>query len=179
MVDPVTRRRFGFRALFVGLSVLVVFVQILPFQMGNSRWPGPDLVVLLALAWVLRRPEYVTAPLVAAVILFGDVMFMRPLGLWAGIVVLGVEFLRTRGTLSRDLPFLVEWLTVAAVLILMTLARVLILALFLVEQPVLGLIFLQMIVSILTYPLVVAISRFVLGVRPMTPNEGNAMGHRI
>ena len=48
---------------------------------------------------------------------------MRPPGLWAAIVVLGVEFLRNREADSRDLPFLVEWGTVALLMLAMTLAN--------------------------------------------------------
>lgn len=179
MVDPVTRRRWGFRGLFVLLAFGVVFFQILPFRIGVSRWPGPDLLTLLAFAWVLRRPGYVPVVLVAAVTLFTDTLFMRPLGLWSALVVLGFEFLRRRQPFSRDLPFLVEWMMVAGVLLGMTVTNAFVLAIFLVEQPDLKLTFLQLIISILSYPVVVAISRFALGVRKIAPGEVDALGHRL
>jgi len=179
MVDPVSRQQWSFRALFVALALAVVFVQVLPFRIGDSRWPGPDLLTLLAFSWVMRRPDYIPAILVVTVTLFTDILFMRPIGLWAVLVLLGFEFLRRRQPFSRDLPFLVEWMMVAAVLLGMTLTNALVLAIFLVEQPVIGLAFLQMIISILSYPVVVALSRFAFGVRKMAPGEWDALGHRI
>ncbi|WP_108484254.1 rod shape-determining protein MreD [Oceaniglobus ichthyenteri] len=179
MVDPVSRRQWAFRALFVALAAAVVFLQILPFRIDGDHWPGPDILTLLAFAWVMRRPDYVPPVLVLAVMLFTDVLFMRPLGLWAAIVLIGLEFLRARQQFSRDLPFLVEWIMVAIVIAMMTLTNTLVLAIFLVEQPVLTLITLQMIISILSYPVVVAVSRYVIGVRKMAPAEAGALGYRI
>ncbi len=63
---------------------------------------------------------------------------MRPPGLWAGIVVLGVEFLRAREAPWRDLHFIVEWLLMAAVLVVMTMCYWLVLTLFMVPHPGLG-----------------------------------------
>ncbi|WP_226779136.1 rod shape-determining protein MreD [Oceaniglobus trochenteri] len=179
MVDPVSRRRWGFRALFVLLAAIVVFVEILPYRIGDARIPGPDILTLLAYAWVMRRPDYIPTLLVAAVILFTDILFMRPLGLWTALVLLGLEFLRARQPFSKDLPFLVEWMMVAAVLLAITLTNALVLAIFLVEQPVLSLTFLQMIVSTLTYPVVVALSRYAIGIRKAAPGTVDALGHRI
>lgn len=179
MVDPVSRRQWSFRGLFALLTAAVVFVQILPINIGAEPLPGPDILTLLAFAWVMRRPDFVPVSLVALVMLFTDVLFMRPLGLWAGLVVIGLEFLRARQPFSRDLPFLVEWMMVAAVLFAMTLMNALILAIFVVEQPAEGAVFLRVIVSILCYPLVVAVSRYVFGVRKVAPGEVDELGHRI
>ncbi|TYB85547.1 rod shape-determining protein MreD [Oceaniovalibus sp. ACAM 378] len=179
MVDPITRTRMSFRLFFVLLVCLLAFIQVLPFSVGDRRWPLPDLVTLLAFAWVMRRPDYVPAILVGVLVLLGDILFMRPPGLWAALVVIGLEFLRAREHLSRDLPFLVEWMLVATVLLFMTLGHALILAVFLVDQPVPGLTFMQLIVSAVAYPLVVAVSRFVLGIRKMAPGEADALGYRL
>jgi rod shape-determining protein MreD len=179
MVDPVSRQLWAFRGLFTALALGVLFFQVLPFRIGTPRWPGPDLLTLLAFAWVLRRPDYVPVLLVLAVTLFTDILFMRPLGLWSALVLVGFEFLRRRQPFSRDLPFLVEWMMVAGVLLAMTVTNALVLAIFLVQQPVLTLTFLQLIISILSYPVVVAVSRFALGVRKIAPGEVDALGHRL
>jgi len=179
MADPVARHRWSFQVLFAALALGVIFFQVLPFRIGTPRWPGPDILTLLAFAWVLRRPDYVPVVLVVGVTLFTDILFMRPLGLWSALVLLGFEFLRRRQPFSRDLPFLVEWVMVAGVLLAMTVTNALVLAIFLVQQPVLTLTFLQLITSILSYPVVVAISRFALGVRKIAPGEVDALGHRI
>jgi len=179
MADPVARHRWSFQVLFAALALGVIFFQVLPFRIGTPRWPGPDILTLLAFAWVLRRPDYVPVVLVVGVTLFTDILFMRPLGLWSALVLLGFEFLRRRQPFSRDLLFLVEWVMVAGVLLAMTVTNALVLAIFLVQQPVLTLTFLQLITSILSYPVVVAISRFALGVRKIAPGEVDALGHRI
>ena len=44
-----------------------------------ARWPGPDLIaVRLTLAWVLRRPDYVPALLIALVVLVEDLLLHAP-----------------------------------------------------------------------------------------------------
>ena len=179
MVDPVTGRRWGYYTLFLAVAAVVIFVQILPFRIGAGRWPGPDILSLLAFSWVVRRPDYLPSGLIAATVLATDILFMRPLGLWAGVVVIGVEFLRARAHLSRDLPFLVEWLMVSAVLFAMTLANGVVLAMFLVKQPAVGQSALQLLVSILTYPLIVLISALLFKVRKTAPGQVDALGHRL
>ncbi|SFP08260.1 rod shape-determining protein MreD [Tranquillimonas alkanivorans] len=178
MVDPVTTERWGYRALFAALAALVLFIQILPFQVVSSRLPGPDLLVVLAFVWVLRRPDYVPTFLVAAVVLAADILQVRPIGLWAGITVLGLEFLRAREHLIRDLPFMLEWAMVAGVLLMMKLAYVAALGLFMVPQPPLRLSILQVATSVLSYPVLAALSRYALGVFKRAPGEVDALGHR-
>jgi rod shape-determining protein MreD len=141
--------------------------------------PGPDLLVALAFAWVLRRPDYVPVLIVAAVMLAADFLFMRPPGLWAAITVMGVEFLRNREAGFRDLPFLVEWGMVALLLLGMTLANALVMLVLMVDQPSLGLTLLQLIATIAAYPLVVAMTVFALGLRRAAPGEVDDRGHRL
>ncbi|WP_102108219.1 rod shape-determining protein MreD [Oceaniglobus roseus] len=178
MVDPVARRRIAYRLLFVAIAMVVVFVQLLPFRLGDPRFPGPDILALLAFAWVLRRPSYVPVLLVALVCLFTDILFLRPIGLWSALTLAGLEFLRAREHLSRDLPFLVEWFMVSGILGLMTMGNALILAIFFVPHPPVGMAALQLVTSILGYPLVVLVSRYAFGVHKMAPGEADALGHR-
>ncbi len=103
-------------------------------------------------------------------------LFMRPPGLWTALVVVGVEFLRAREATSRELPFPVEWAMVAAVLALMTLANRLILSTAMVEQAGFGLTVLQLIATVLAYPLIVLLSRVLFDIRKMTPGEIDTMG---
>ena len=156
-----------------------MFVQILPLDLSAGRWPGPDLLVAIAFVWVLRRPNYVPVLLVGVTILIADLLFLRPPGLWAGLVVLGLEFLRSREQLSRDLPFLFEWMLVAGVLATMSVACRIILTIFVVAQPSFGLTVIQLLATILYYPLVVLASRYVFGVRKVAPGEVDQLGHAI
>jgi rod shape-determining protein MreD len=179
MAEAIATRRLFWRAVFVTVALLVIFVQLLPLGDGEGGVPGPDLLVAFALAWAARRPDYVPVILVAAVMLLADFLFMRPPGLWAAITVLGVEFLRNREAGFRDLPFLVEWGIVAALLLAMTLAHAAVLLVLMVDQPTLGLTLLQLIATLLSYPLVVAVTVFALGLRRAAPGEVDDRGHRL
>lgn len=179
MASALGARRVLWRLAFVGLATLVAFVQLLPLGSGAGGLPGPDLLALLAIAWVLRRPDFVPVGLIAAVMLAADFLFMRPPGLWAALVVLGTEFLRVREQGLRDLPFFVEWGLVAGVLLAMTLAEAATLLVFVVDQPSLGLTLIQLIMTILAYPLVVGVTAFGMGLRRAAPGEVDDMGHRL
>ncbi len=179
MVDPITSRRWLYRALFLLIGAVVMFFEVLPLDLAAGRWPGPDLAVAFAFAWVLRRPDFVPVFLIAVVFLTMDLLFMRPPGLWSGMVVLGSEFLRSREPHSRDLPFLVEWVLISGVLIAMTLAARLIQMIFVVNQPSFGLIMLQLTATIASYPFVVGVSRMVFGIRKIAPGEVDQLGHPL
>jgi rod shape-determining protein MreD len=179
MAEAIATRRLVWRTAFLALAVFVIFVGLLPLGDGAGGVPAPDLLVAIALAWAARRPEYVPVLLVATVMLLADFLFMRPPGLWAAIAVLGVEFLRNREQGFRDLPFLVEWGLVALLLLAMTLANAVVLLVLMVDQPTLGLTLLQLIATILAYPLVVAVTVFAFGLRRAAPGEVDDRGRRL
>lgn len=179
MAEVMPTRRWAHRALFVLVSVMVIGIGLLPLGDGTARMPGPDLPVVIAYAWVLRRPEYVPPLLIALVVLLADAFALRPLGLWAALVVIGAEFLRTRESLLRDLPFLAEWALVTAVLVGLTLIYWAILTVFVAVQPELGQHLLRAIASALVYPVVVAVSRTIFGLRRLAPGEVDALGRRL
>lgn len=179
MVDPIATRRWLYWVLLIAVSMFIVFIKILPLNVTAGRWPGPDLLIGFAYVWVLRRPDYVPAPLLAIILLISDLIFMRPPGLSAAIGVIGLEFLRSRSQFSRDLPFLFEWAMVGAVLAVSSLINRVILAIFVVGQPSFGLEMMQLSATILIYPLIVAFSTYVLGVRKVAPGQVDQLGHRI
>lgn len=171
MVDPLVLRRWFYRLLLPVIATVFLFFHLLPLHVGAAQWPAPDLLVVFAFAWVMRRPEYVPVVLVAVLVVIHDMLFLRPPGVWAALAVIGLEFLRARAGAARDLPFWVEWAQVTGVLVAMTLGYRLILALFMVERAGLGLSLLQLMMSIAVYPLVVFISVNLLGVRRIGPGE--------
>lgn len=179
MVDPLTTRRFAHRALFVGLVALILFLRLLPVNAAAHGIPGPDLTLAFTFAWVLRRPDYVPAPLIVVVFLLEDLMFWRPLGLWTLIVLGATEFLRAREESSRDLPFVLEMALVAGVMSSMLIVNRLVLGLAMVDQPPLGLDLLRMLVTLAAYPFVVALSKLGFGLRRAAPGEVDALGHRL
>ena len=179
MIDPQTSRRIAHRGLFLGLVALVMFLRLLPINPVSHGLPGPDLTLALTLAWVLRRPEYVPALLIAAVFLLEDLMFWRPVGLWTLIVLGATEFLRARESASRDLPFVLEAVLIGSVMIGMLLANRFILGLVMVEQPPLGREVLRMLATFVAYPFVVALSALAFGLRRAAPGEIDAWGNRL
>jgi len=179
MVDPIRTARLAHRLLFVGIVAVLIFIRILPLSSMPSSIPGPDLALGLTLAWVLRRPDYVPAVTIAGVFLLEDLLFMRPPGLWALIVLAGTEFVRAREVVTRDLPFLLEWLLIGAVLFGMIFANRLVLEIFMVPQIPLNLVLIHGFTTLVAYPFVVFFTRYVLGLHRAATGEVDALGHRL
>jgi rod shape-determining protein MreD len=154
-------------------------MHLLPLAATQTRWTPPDLIMALTFAWAMRRPEYVPAICVGGVVLLADLLFQRPPGLLAGLVVIGSETLRARALANRDMPYLVEWASVAGVMIGVAIALRLLLAVFFIPAPSLGLVLIQLIMTIALYPLVVLISHVLFSVRRPAPGEVDALGHRL
>ncbi len=179
MINPVTLQRWLYRLLFVAICGAVIFGRLLPVHFTHRQIPGPDLVLLFTFAWVLRRPDYVPFPVVALVLIATDILFSRAVGLGAGLGLVAVEFLRSRESLWRDLPVTAEFAMVALVLLMYTLGTAAIHGIFVVDQPPFGKRLLQLTITLISYPLVVALSRYGLGVSKTAPGEVDALGHRL
>lgn len=175
MVDPRSLRRWLYRVGFFALASFIVFLYLLPIRVGAGYWPGPDLVLGVAFAWVMRRPDYVPVWLVALVMVLVDFLFLRPPGLWAALTIGGLEFLRRRAAQSHDLPFVGEWAMVSGVILTMAVSYRLVLAVFMLDQAPLGLTILAQLSTLLAYPLIVLLSTTVLGVQRVSAAEAEAM----
>ena len=178
MADISTSRRWRLRMLFVLLAGLIYFVHLLPLRTGPGGWPIPDFVVLIGFVWVLRRSAIMPVWLFAAMVLLGDYLLMRPLGLWTAVAVVGLEFLRSREPTSRDMPLPVEWAMVAGVLALMYAGQALALAVFVADQPQFSLTALEFILTIFAYPIIVLATRHGLGLRKALRPQSGALGIR-
>ena len=170
---------WGYRALFLGLALLLLFLRLLPLGADAGRFPGPDLILCMIMAWVMRRPAYLPVWLIAAVVLAEDLILMRPPGLWTALVVMGSEFIRSRAALTRELNFVVEWLLVTGLMVAMLLAYRLVFALALLPQLPFGFAVVQVLWSALAYPLVVGASRLVLDLRKPATGETDDYGRRL
>jgi rod shape-determining protein MreD len=160
MVDPITARRWLYRALFLTLATGLLLVQMMPFTSVAGRWPGPDLILAMAMAWGFRRPDYMA-----------DLLLQRPPGLHAALVVLAVEVMRNRNPLWRDLPFQTEWAIVVTLMAVLSVSNWLILAALAVGQASIGLYLIQLLATAAVYPLVVAVSALAFGVRRIAPGD--------
>lgn len=179
MIESARTRRWLFRLAYALVAMVLVVARLLPLGSDAGDWPGPDLLLCLTLAWMLRRPEYMAPWLIALVVLAEDLLLMRPPGLWTALVVVATEFLRSRAALTRELSFPGEWLLVAAVMLGAATAYRFAFTLAFVPQPPLGFSMMQVVASIICYPLVVWLSAIALKLHKPSPGEVDAYGRRI
>jgi len=171
-------RLFMMRAAFLLLALAIVFFHLLPLETTPRRWAGPDVLLCFACAWSLRRPEYVPALTLAVAFLMTDLLLQRPPGLWALLALICCQNLKGRGRSLRDAGFATEWLTVAALVLAITILNRLILAILLVDLPRLTLTLSELGMTLLVYPLVVGITHWLMGVRKAAPGDLDAVGQR-
>lgn len=170
---------WSMRAMFVACALLILFFHLLPLDPAPRRWAGPDILTALAFAWAVRRPDYVPIILLALVMLLADLMLQRPPGLWSVLVVCAAEWLKSRERRDRETTFALEWLTFAGTLIVITVIYRTVLMVLIVTPGALTLSFVQVVMTIAAYPLVVGISYFILGVRRAAPGDVDRLGRAI
>lgn len=196
MVDPITLRRFAFRCLFVLVCAVLIFVQLLPLATapisiplydvisgelleaeGQTNFiPGPDLIFALMAAWIIRRPRWAPVGLVVAILLLTDFLFLKPVGLWAAIALLALEFLRARVQASTEIPWPAEIALFGIVFAAATVINTLFFFIFGLPMLDLGKILLHIIMTVLAYPIVLLATHYVLRVRRARPTDLDAVG---
>ena len=179
MINALVGPLWMHRLIFLGVAVILTFVRLLPLQTTAGHLPGPDILLCLIFAWMVRRPEYLSALMIGVVVLVEDMLLMRPPGLWAALVLMGAEFIRARSALTRELSFGVEWLLVSGVIFGVFFANRILLDMAFVDQPSFGFSLLQIIWSIVAYPAVVAVSRYGLDLYKPAMGEVDAFGRRM
>jgi rod shape-determining protein MreD len=179
MAETLPPRLWLRHAVFLLLAFALVFLKLLPLNTTPRILPFPDLLLLITCLWAVRRPDYLSVISVAAVFLLADFLFQRPPGLMAALAVVATEGLRARAPGLRAATFGMEWLTVALAILAVTLAGRFALAIVMMPQAPLGLTLLQMIVTILTYPLAVALAWGLFGITRPALGEVNALGQRL
>ncbi len=163
MIEPARRQRIIGQALFIGLFLAILFWRLVPLAPGRVLWPGPDLSLCLTLVWVLRRPEQVPVLTIGLIFLIEDIILLRPIGLWAAVMVIGTEAARKREASWRELPFMVEWLRVAILMAMMMAGYRFLMAMFFLPLPSLGQVILQYIATVAAYPLVAGFCGWLVG----------------
>jgi rod shape-determining protein MreD len=179
MASTSPARIWVMRLAFCGLALMVIFFHLLPLDTSPIQWAPPDVLLALVLVWSARRPDFVPAPLIAAVMLMADLMLQRPPGLMAMLVVLGSEYLKGRAHPQLEAGFAAEWIAAAAAITVITLGNRLILGMVAVEQASIGLILIQMVLTIAVYPLLVMVSQSLMKVRKLSPAAADALGGRL
>lgn len=196
MVDPITWRRFQFRMLFLLVSMLIIFSQLLPLNTapaavqlldvetgqllreGGSYFnlPGPDLLFCLTAAFLMRRPRWAPVGLIVLVHLLADVLFLRPLGLWPAVVIVGYEFLRRQTNATTEVAVPLEVALVTGTFAAAVFANGLLHLIFAVSHPSFGATLLHICTTALAYPFVIAVVHFILRVRRAGARELDSDG---
>ncbi len=179
MVDPITTRRFLFRCLFLGLCALIIFVQMLPLSTVPGGIPGPDLLFCLTAVWIMRRPRWAPVGLIVLVHLVADILFLRPIGLWPAIALVGFEYLRGKAAGSVEISPPLETGMAAAVFAALVAANAMFQFVFGIAQPSLGVLLMHVIVTVMAYPVVIALSTYVFRVRRAKPTDMDGSGIAI
>ncbi len=179
MAETLTTRNGMGRLTFAGLAVGLIFLGLLPLQTMPRNYAPPDLLLAATLVWVSRRPDLVPVTLVAAVFFLADLLFQRPPGLNTALVLILTEMLRARSGPMRSVAFPVEWATVAMGIVGLTVANRVALTIVMTPQAPLGLTLVQMMMTILTYPLVALAAHLVFGVTQPAPGEVDIRGRKL
>ncbi|MEP4197948.1 MAG: rod shape-determining protein MreD [Aliishimia sp.] len=178
MSDTSGLRMFMMRSAFVLLALCILLGNILPLQTLPRGWGGPDVLLGFALAWSVRRPDYVPLGLLAVVFLTADFLLQRPPGLAAALMLLAVADLQTRTRILRDAGFAAEWARAALLIVGIAIVQHTVLFILLVDVPSLGLLIFQTALTAAIYPICVALSAGLMGVRMTSPGDLDGFGQR-
>ena len=171
MVDPFTAELWGRRFLLFGLVLVAIFVNLLPLQPGGSTLPWPDLIFCLMAAWAIRRPVLVPLGMVLVVGLLTDFLFLRPPGVWTIMLILSFEILRIQARREGTMSGATEAGTIAVVFTSAFLGNRLFLGIFAVPQAPLGATLLELLLTLMLYPLVALVTVFIFQVRRPDPTD--------
>jgi rod shape-determining protein MreD len=184
--------RLWFAAVFLGLGLVLWLFRVLPLQgLGDpsttpgdtglswANWPAPDIMLALTLAWIVRRPDMLPAPLVALYFFLEDILMLRPPGLWALIVLGATEFLRRRNPTLRGLTFWVEYALIVPLVLGMFVLNRIVLGIVMVPQVPLGLSLAQFVGTVAIYPFVVICLHYGMGLRKPATGEVDELGQKL
>lgn len=179
MEDVSAFRLWMYRAGFVGIGLACVLWSIIPFDLSADALPVPDLFYCVTMAYVVRRPEYVPIWAVFFVFFVRDILTQAPLGLCTLLVVMAIEVVRANIQAFREYIFGLEWLWVATIFVAITLIQQVLLALTLSDTPRLVEQVLLILFTVLVYPVIVGVMKYVFGITRPRPGELDAWGKRL
>lgn len=176
MVDaPITRIWLGV-ASYLGIGFAVLMFRMLPLGTEPTVIPFPDLLISITLAWVARRADLVPFWAIAVLFFAADLLLMRPPGLYTAVVLIATDVLRRQTDGLRNLPFVLEWMVIAATLVAITVGYRAVLFVTFTPMAPLGLTLLQLLITAVFYPLIAGILQIVLGLRKPARGEVDTRG---
>ena len=102
-----------YRIIFTVFAIFLILANLIPLQTTPQSWPWPNILLLLIFCWSLREPNFVPVPLVIAILLLQDFLLNRPPGLFSGISVIILIWIKAITSSSDDKSFLAEWVRVS------------------------------------------------------------------
>ena len=165
-----------YRIIFVMISTFLILANLMPLQTTPQSWPWPNILLLLVFCWSLREPNFVPIPLIIGVVLLQDFLLNRPPGLFSGISVIILIWIKAITSSSDDKSFLAEWVRVSLAFAAISLIYHVILSFSFVNTIELRITLIQTIFNISTYPFVVLVSHYVFRVkRPYFTRSGRVI----
>ena len=156
-------RLFTMYLIYLGITFLILFFQLIPLNLFPEAWVGPDILLGVTLAWVTRQPEFVPILLVTVSFLLADFLLQRPPGLFALLVVIGTEYIKSHVNGLRYASFIEEWITAGVVGI---------------GQAPFTMSLLHIVATIITYPAILLGSHIFFGIRKSPSHSDDSMGRR-
>jgi len=154
-----------YRALYLLLGLLAIAYPILPLQFTPARWPAPELLFALTMAWVVRQPESAPFLLIAGLALLADAVLMRPMGLWAVLLLMASETLRFSYRSIQERGLVMEFSMVAALLLVMVIVQNILLWASFSQSLEVGRMLQFALLTLLCYPVMVAFLHYIARVR--------------
>jgi len=165
-----------YRIIFVMIATFLILANLMPLQTTPQSWPWPNILLLLVFCWSLREPNFVPIPLIIGVVLLQDFLLNRPPGLFSGISVIILIWIKAITSSSDDKSFLAEWVRVSLAFAAISLIYHVILSFSFVNTIELRITLIQTIFNISTYPFVVLVSHYVFRVkRPYFTRSGRVI----
>lgn len=150
---------------FTLLSFFLLMLQLLPLHRTTTALSAPDTIIALALCWAVRAPYAMSTGMLTVVLLASDIFLQKPIGLATMCVVLVVQWLRYHSEHIRDMAFLLEWLTIGAAYCLIYGSQLILLKLVASDHADIKIFVIQTVGGIAFYPIAVAASFLLFGIR--------------
>lgn len=159
------------------LSLLAIAYPILPLQFTPARWPAPELLFALTMAWVVRQPESAPFLLIALLAIMADAVLMRPLGLWALLLLMASETVRFSYRAIQERGLIMEFSMVAALFLTMLIVQNILLWISFSQSLELARMLQFGMLTLLFYPFMVAFLHYIVRVRkPDHANRPDRLG---
>lgn len=178
MAETAGRQVWIGRGIYLGLAALVIFVQLLPLDQRPTLFSPPDILLVLTLVWAARRPDFVPFVIIGLVFFLADLLFQRPPGLFAALVVIATEIIRSRARTLREMTIFGECGMIAIAVIVIMLVNRAVLALVLTPQASQVQTILHILATVVAIPFIMGIAQFIFGVRRPVPGQFETKGLR-